>query len=259
MPDLRGGDRDGWYVDRRGKLWEGELARDVRELDARERARTEGPGPSPVVTAWGDWLATFRWDWWATLTFAKPRGPAAATRAFLAWIGAVRRGHDGRDVASPSAGFFLGHEVGQLGRLHLHCLVGGLDPTARRDEAWRWWFSRLGRAEVLPYDPARGAGWYVAKYVAKQLSEYLIEPPGPTCQLPLFPASRLPTTQPPAQVALPLRAGDTLRSATGSPTTGSTPPGSRPVTATPAVKPCSGRRGMRGSGGAGGAPRRTGS
>lgn len=67
-----------------------------------------------------------------------------------------------------------------MGRLHLHALLGGFAPHVSRRAAWRFWFDRYGRAQLLPYDPARGAAQYVSKYVSKELAHYDIEAIKPT-------------------------------------------------------------------------------
>lgn len=125
-----------------------------------------------IAEAWGTWLDEFSWDLWCTLTFKEERSHASATRAFENF------GKFIRNSGSPDAGWFFAHEVGRLGRLHLHALIGGIDPWTSRRALWRWWFRRYGRAQILPFDPDRGAAFYVAKYVTKgELSHYDIEPP----------------------------------------------------------------------------------
>lgn len=122
--------------------------------------------------AWGEWLNAFHWDAWCTLTFREERSHASATRAF------ERFGRWLRREGNPAAGWFYAHEVGSYGRLHLHALVGGLEPYTSRRALWRWWFDHYGRAQILPFDPGRGAAYYVSKYVTKgELSHYDIEPP----------------------------------------------------------------------------------
>lgn len=125
-----------------------------------------------IASTWGDWLSgpDFSWQAWGTFTFRDPGySNAAATRSwdrFTSWL---------RREGSPGVGFFVGHEVGARGRLHLHALLGGLAPQTRRSALWAWWFERYGRAQLLPYDPARGAAHYVAKYVTKDFAHYDIE------------------------------------------------------------------------------------
>jgi hypothetical protein len=122
-----------------------------------------------VAEEWGSWLDSFPWDWWSTLTFAEPYSPEAATRAFHRWNRRLARPPEA--LGGPPR-YFVAHEIGGLGRLHLHALLGGLAPGSRRDQAWSDWFTRHGRAQILPFDPGLGATHYVAKYVTKSLAYY---------------------------------------------------------------------------------------
>jgi len=128
--------------------------------------------PSPVRTAWADWLGGFPWDAWGTLTFsfANPTH-AQLDRAFGNFVDFVRR------VADDRAPYFLGHEVGAGGRAHLHCLLGGLRgwDGAQRSRLWKWWFDRYGRCEIKGYDPERGAALYITKYISKELAHYDVD------------------------------------------------------------------------------------
>ena len=140
---------------------------------------------SGLRTAWGEWLSEWPWDWWATLTFrGEGYSHAAASRAFERFARRLQRD-------SPSLGYFVGHEVGNLGRLHLHALLGGLSPFTSRRAAWGFWFEKHGRAHILPYDPRLGATHYVAKYVTKDLSHYDIQEPRPLGESLLAPLDML--------------------------------------------------------------------
>jgi len=139
--------------------------------------------------AWADWLGT-DWAAFATLTF---RGHPPGT-------GRCRKSHDrlvrwlDRTHASPPR-YFVGYEVGEQGRGHLHALYHGIRvfPLQRTLGAigagsstgaglgtggstevpflWlsEWWRREFGRAQVVPYNPDRGAGYYLTKYVTKEL------------------------------------------------------------------------------------------
>lgn len=127
--------------------------------------RTEG---GKLAHAVGEWLGGEKWDAWCTLTFrAGNYSSDAATRAFANlrdWL--ISQG-------APHLSYFVGHEVGGAGgRLHLHGLLGGLPPVDSRRGVWKWWHKRYGRAQVLPYDPEKGAAYYVSKYVSKGLAEW---------------------------------------------------------------------------------------
>jgi hypothetical protein len=125
-----------------------------------------------LVAAWGSFLAGFHWQGFATATFSKPVSLEQARDAARQWIAGL-----GLDTYA-----FVGIEEGRLqGRTHLHALVGGLF-DGRRDAAGflareaaiarlstSWQRGRWSPGNVLsmPYDPARGARWYVAKCPAE--------------------------------------------------------------------------------------------
>ena len=66
--------------------------------------------------------------------------------------------------------YFVGEELGKLGRFHQHILLAGdgLRDLYRR-ELWEWWKKRAGRNRIEPFDPGKGAAYYLASaYPAKQ-------------------------------------------------------------------------------------------
>ncbi|MFN0181744.1 MAG: hypothetical protein ACKVZ0_23290 [Gemmatimonadales bacterium] len=103
-----------------------------------------------------------------TLTFARNSGPLRAKATFRTWIRRLER-KTGRPLL-----WFLGLEDGhQLGRLHIHALVGGTDALGETtlEEAWEEGFSRIER-----FQPGLGAAHYVTKYITKELLDYDISP-----------------------------------------------------------------------------------
>jgi len=137
----------------------------ITELLAKEyHVHTE------LARAWGDWLSTFEWDWWCTLTFREPYSARASTRAFQRWAACLPTS----DSSASGVRYFMAHEIGRLGRLHLHALLGDVHPGTLRKNAWRIWFDRHGRAQILPYESELGAGHYISKYVTKDLAHYEI-------------------------------------------------------------------------------------
>jgi len=53
-------------------------------------------------------------------------------------------------------------------RPHTHLLIGNLEGV-RRDKWWSTWYTWYGRARILPYDKGLGAGYYLTKYVVKDV------------------------------------------------------------------------------------------
>jgi hypothetical protein len=58
---------------------------------------------------------------------------------------------------------------------HFHALIGGV-ADLRRDEAWAWWFDKFGIARIEPYNRELGAGYYLCKYVTKELGDIRFSP-----------------------------------------------------------------------------------
>ena len=132
--------------------------------------------------AWGEWMTDLGdqvggWDWYATLTFrdlpeelqrqgwTKPgwgytQGAYDRFTVFLREL---------RGLGDPT--WVRGREYQHYrGVSHFHALIGGV-ADLRRDEAWAWWFKRYGIARILPYDRSLGAGFYLCKYVTKELGD----------------------------------------------------------------------------------------
>ena len=131
-----------------------------------------GAPPSPVRSAWSEWLSCYPWDAWGTLTFKWPDPTEAQLdRAFARFRSFLSM----TITTSLPLAYFVGHEVGAGGRAHLHCLIGCLDIGAQRSTIWKWWWTRYGRCEVRGYDPERGAAAYVSKYITKELGHYDVD------------------------------------------------------------------------------------
>lgn len=145
------------------------------EILPRKNTRKE-----ELKQAWGDFLTELGdrqggWDWWATLTFREPPEndvgwtkigwgySGRAWDAFVANLGETKGLH--------AISWARGREYQRYrGVPHFHALIAGVEDL-RRDEAWRWWFDRHGMARILPYDRSLGAGFYLCKYVTKELGD----------------------------------------------------------------------------------------
>lgn len=121
----------------------------------------------------GVWLESMTDNWHAftTLTFGKKWGPQGpnperAAHYFRVWLSSLP------PKARPLPCFVAVEDGTKNRRTHLHGLFG--IPDMWREESnwktaiWRSWFTRFGRAQVLPFIPALGATFYVAKYVTKE-------------------------------------------------------------------------------------------
>jgi hypothetical protein len=127
----------------------------------------------------GDWLGKLApWDVFSTWTFSRPVTLSGAMywgRRHIRWL---------EKAAGQPIYAFVGAERGDRGGLlHLHGLVGNvghLKPYCGiRQDPGTWGLKccmlhawPAGIARVLPYDPARGAAYYVGRYISKRLAEW---------------------------------------------------------------------------------------
>jgi hypothetical protein len=143
--------------------------------------------------AMGQWLSEgWSWDWFVTLTYdldpsRRKFVPGSAThdvvgwgrsdKDWYRWLGDIvgkAAVSEGDAINGPY--WFRGREPNPSNRgTHFHALVGGVANVSRRN-AHALWFERHGFARIEPYDPTKGAGYYVAKYVAKELGDLVFSP-----------------------------------------------------------------------------------
>lgn len=145
---------------------------------ARDLCQAEQPyaDARKLMEAWGSWISGLAdWQWFATLTLRPPgeeeqrqgytkRGWGYANKAYKEFLGRLR----------PPIGELVWFRALELqkwtGVPHIHALVGGLDDT-RYAEVAQWYWQKYGFIRVLEYDPELGAGFYLCKYVTKELSD----------------------------------------------------------------------------------------
>jgi len=121
----------------------------------------------------------FPWDWYATFTFARDTiTPAGAQYCFRRYLDSAAR------VGGSVPYAFRADEYGPLyGRYHLHALVGNVSHLpifcGVLLDRGEWgksccWVHRwlCGYARIYPYDPERGAIYYLSKYVTKQFATW---------------------------------------------------------------------------------------
>lgn len=141
------------------------ISQEARGCQARE-----------LKQAWGTWLSGLAdWNWFATLTFRDPpadrpgwtrvgwKYSGKAWNTFINQVGLAKGLHDVSWVRCREYQYWRGVP-------HFHALVAGVSEL-RRDEAWQFWFENYGIARILPYDPQLGAGFYLCKYVTKELGD----------------------------------------------------------------------------------------
>ena len=114
---------------------------------------------SLITDAYCDWLASFRWRWFLTLTFREPTTSRQALRAFDKWINEVQRYE-----ATPNFRYVRVLQFGAYGEnLHFHVLLGGLRPRCRVRLIVRRWYLIAGWPEVTRFRPDRAAFHYILR------------------------------------------------------------------------------------------------
>ena len=124
--------------------------------------------------AYGQWFNELApWSHFVTLTF---RDPTPNTRNWTrpGWAYAERAWKEFCAQASPLQTEFPWIRVTELqpwrGAPHFHALLDIADAEQLR-LASSWFSAKYGFNRVLEYDPEKGAATYIAKYVAKDLSD----------------------------------------------------------------------------------------
>ena len=123
---------------------------------------------------WGEWLTGLAdWEWFVTMTFRDP--PAGTTWTKPGWGYAKRAWREFSQVTMAALDgrkwvrcFEMQRERGVP---HIHALVAGVDPAIRRMTMVDWCWVNYGMARILPYDPTKGAGYYLCKYLTKELAD----------------------------------------------------------------------------------------
>lgn len=134
---------------------------------------------STLKSVWGEWLSqTWDWDWYCTLTFRDPPEQEIKRGWTKIGLGYANKAWDKfvkelelREGSFAGIYWLRGVEI-QRNRAvpHFHALVGRVRHLRRMDMV-DWWWDRYGIARILEYDPRLGAGWYLCKYVVKELGD----------------------------------------------------------------------------------------
>jgi len=130
--------------------------------------------PRNCALAVGEWLSKYEWDWFWTQTFRDEISDNAALRVVrrtLMTLESLIKGPIGAFYAIEKHKYRGGDDPAALCP-HIHMLVYGVREAEafglRRTGVWRMFFERYGRMRLEPYDPGKGATWYVGKYIAKE-------------------------------------------------------------------------------------------
>jgi hypothetical protein len=111
---------------------------------------------------YGQFLAALPWDWYGTFTFAEWLHPERAAQIYEAWA---------RDLAE-DAGKIQTHaralEYQKRGVVHFHSLIWNVAAGQRRFRWMQTWETMGGGiSRIFEYDRARGAAYYLPKYIVK--------------------------------------------------------------------------------------------
>lgn len=119
-------------------------------------------------TDWGEFLSSFVWTYFVTLTTRSASSADSLLRSFRRYERSLQR------IAQQRVGYFVAIERTTVGHVHAHALFDG--PSGLEDHLAKRWLA--GRTQVLKYDPARGAAYYVTKYMSDdcQLLDYDLSP-----------------------------------------------------------------------------------
>jgi hypothetical protein len=117
---------------------------------------------SSLVSAYGNFFASWPWDHYATLTFARHLSETTCRHHWDEFIDSLGRLTHGR-VAWVRADEkrWSGLASSEI-PLHYHALLKYQHVPAAEAVA-DLWKAKSGDAKVEPYDPAGGAAWYIAK------------------------------------------------------------------------------------------------
>ncbi len=120
----------------------------------------------------GDWLTqNYNWDWYTTHTFKNEtitRGQA--NQAWQSWLNSLILDSRARGLPRPHYVRATEYQENRPGQtIHFHALIGGVGEVRRLLFKDMW--ELYGYARVEKYDPSKGAGFYLGKYLTKYDSE----------------------------------------------------------------------------------------
>jgi hypothetical protein len=123
-----------------------------------------------LVNEWAAFLDHWPWDWFTTNTFREEIHPESAGKVWNKWLHQLNREIFGsRYWNRPNDGVIWarGLEYQRRGVIHFHGLIGRV-PELTAPLVWMdKWNDLAGFARIFPYDPGKGARFYLSKYVLK--------------------------------------------------------------------------------------------
>jgi len=132
----------------------------------------DSSGPD-LRQVWGDWISGLaEWEWFVTMTFRDPERNGTWTKP--GWGHAKRAWREFQKTIQPLLGDLTWVRCFEMqkerGVPHIHALVAGIQGVRRMDMV-DWCYRQYGIARILPYNPKLGAGYYLCKYLTKEMSD----------------------------------------------------------------------------------------
>jgi len=104
---------------------------------------------------WAQFLNDFEWDCFGSLTFKEPQSSEGAARRFAGWVRRLEQRSRGE------VHWFYVIEATARDFAHIHCLARTRRPISVVDMRTAW--AGDGYADIVRYDPQRGARYYLVK------------------------------------------------------------------------------------------------
>lgn len=128
--------------------------------------------------AWGEFIARWPWEWFATFTFVHDTHPERALKLFFVWRSKLNREIYGprwhkRDPYGVTT--VVAIEEQKSGQIHLHALISGVGNTRRLTwmDHWQSLDVLAGFPRIYPVENNEAVSNYVTKYVTKGGDIYL--------------------------------------------------------------------------------------
>ncbi len=139
--------------------------------------------PDPVLTGWSDFLQSYPWQWFVTVTSRNTVAPEALQKRFRLAVSMLNRQLFGRRVRhSDSIVWAIGEERHKNGNPHLHGVMyhrHDLNHLARRNDFRDLLQDLSGWSKVEKPRSAAGVTRYCSKYLAKEGEIFFSDSFGP--------------------------------------------------------------------------------
>ncbi len=115
--------------------------------------------------AWAEYLNSFKWHWFFTLTFDKEISICMAYKKFYRWKNQIKSAVGHRIF------YFLIPETTYKGdNIHFHGFMNGVEDE--KPYIWKQkWHSMAGISDIKPYDYTMGASYYLSDKIVYKDSD----------------------------------------------------------------------------------------